>query len=328
MELVVLGKMCLLLPMEQAGQLPLYLTGEYDFYHTNICGKACIVFRYKGIYLSAQKVQKQMKQVQKYTNQQDVPCVLWTNSLRREQMEQLIERGVPFYVSQWQMYLPFLGTALLESQEREEALPKDRFTVSEQCVFLAVLLSEEPVCSVAVLMKRLSLSRASVSRALSSLHSRGLLTVQGKATRKVYSRPDRRSFWEKGREAMISPVMRRLIYRRENLPAEHVCLAGESALAAHTMLAEPSRIICAVGKHLYDKLPPSAPEEEILSNEGDAILEIWRYDPSLFSQKGDGGRQTADPFSLYAALGELRREDRIELELEGWMEAYFSNAGN
>jgi hypothetical protein len=150
-----------------------------------------------------------------------------------------------------------------------------------------------------------------------------LLQVTGNATRKVYSSPDRRTLWEKGRSALISPVMR-IVYYADGVPEETKgLLAGESALAEHTLLAEPMRRVYAASKRLFEKMPPSTPDEVIRGKESGEVLEIWRYDPELFCQTAEGGRRTVDPFSLYAALEEERRDERVAIELENWMEEFF-----
>lgn len=323
MELELLGTQYPLSRIEGSYKLPLYLSAEYEFYEITIQDIFCFVMRYKGHYLSAKHVKKHMEKVQKLLGEGETPCFLWADSLRRHQFEGLMEQKVPCYAGPYRFFLPFLGAVLTQRTESEEKEEREAFTVSQQCVFFAVLMSQETECSAKKLRERLGLSHASVSRALLSLNRRGLLQVTGNATRKVYSRPDRRTLWEKGRSALISPVMR-IVYYADGVPEETKgLLAGESALAEHTLLAEPMRRVYAASKRSFGKMPQSTPDEVIQENESGELLEIWRYDPNLFCQTAEGGKRTVDPFSLYAALGEERRDERVEMELEKWIEEFF-----
>ena len=323
MELVLMGSRCPLTRMEGSISLPLYLTAEYEFYEAWIRGTFCLVLHYNGHYLSPEQVRKHMSKVRQVTGLEETPCILWVDSLRKEQMEKLMEHSVPCYAGPTQFFLPFLGAVMMENKEQPIQPTQERFTVSQQRVFLAVLMAKNPLCSTKLLRQQLALSHPSVCRALLDLYNRGLLDVKGKATRKVYSRPDRRSFWEKGKGALISPVMR-MVYYEDGVPGEYrLILAGESALSEHTMLAEPVRSVYAVFKGQLEKLPKSTPNEVYQMREGGEVLEVWSYDPAIFCQTGQENNRTVDPFSLYAALGEERRDERVEIELENWMEEFF-----
>lgn len=323
MELVLMGSRYPLTRMEGSISLPLYLTAEYEFYEACIRDVLCLVLHYKGYYLSPEQVRKHMTRVRQATGLEETPCILWVDSLRKEQMQKLMEHSVPCYVGPTQFFLPFLGAMMMENNEPVIQATQERFTVSQQRVFLAILMAKNPMCSTKLLRQQLALSHPSVCRALLDLYNRGLLEVKGKATRKVYSRPDRRTFWEKGKGALISPVMR-MVYYADGVPEEYrMILAGESALSEHTMLAEPVRSVFAVFKGQFEKLPKSTPNEVYQMREGGELLEIWSYDPAIFCQPGQESNRTVDPFSLYAALGEELRDERVETELESWMEEFF-----
>jgi hypothetical protein len=104
-----------------------------------------------------------------------------------------------------------------------------------------------------------------------------------------------------------SPIKRRLAIDKTLAVGGGVFVAGETALASYTELAEPHQPIYGMTKTVFDALSESAfkPTEEI--DEIKAWIEIWAY-PSLKADR-------ADEVSLLLCL-EGNPDERIQIALQ------------
>ena len=91
-------------------------------------------------------------------------------------------------------------------------------------------------------------------------------------------------------------------------------LAGISALAEKTMINSPPLLTYAIGTEEYRQTNIPKGFQHSPADEADFELEIWNYNPKLFSKDGK-----VDPFSLYLSLKETT-DERIETALEDLME--------
>jgi hypothetical protein len=251
-----------------------------------------------------------LKRINEYTEGQPV---LWFEGLRSVQRSKLVTNRISFVVPGLQMYLPFLYLNFKE-QVVVQRPSVDLFTVATQCVYLHLLLHPREYVSASKISMELHISVMTATRALRDLEGMKLVTPQGAATRKKYQRIEKKLFWDKGSSLLITPIMRKAYTRR--LPTGlKSYISGESALAHLSMLNEPPHPVSAI----YKKNLSIVMEEDILLiDELDdmdyQILEIWKYDPALFSKTG-----MVDLFSLFASLQKVD-EPRQEIEMSALLE--------
>lgn len=305
-----LGESPSIIPYAGKNELPLFLQNEYDVYDGTIHGISVLFIRPKAERLSIERLKKHLKGINEYTEGQPV---LWLEGLRSVQRSKLVINRIPFVVAGLQMYLPFLYLNFKE-QVVVQRPSVDFFTVATQCVYLHLLLHPREYVSASKISMELHVSVMTATRALRDLEGLKLVTPQGAATRKKYQRIEKRIFWEKGLSRLVTPLMRKVYTRR--LPTGlKWYISGESALAHLSMMNEPPHPVYAI----YKKNLLIVKEEDILlMDELDdmdyQILEIWKYDPALFSKIG-----IVDLFSLFASLQKVD-EPRQEIEMSALLE--------
>ena len=326
----VLGLSLEIKPLHVKNKLPLALSAEFDLYEAQALNKRFLLLQLRGDDLSIQKAKKHMKIIQELLGQEKT-CVLWLNSMTAARRERLIENHIPFIVDERMVFLPFLGMQIEEQSRQKNNLILKTFTIATQCVFLSLLYQGSTVCSIVELMNRLHLSKATVARALQHLSGAGLLTVQGKATRKRYYRIDAKQFWEQGKQYLQNPVIQRF-YTDENVYLWDVesYTAGEEALSNLSMIQTPQHKCRAIYKqNLNDVLSSEitfTEDKDYLKTDDYSIVEIWKYDPGLFADSDHDNvavMDDVDLFSLYLSLGPLLDDVRIETEMDNLMEEFF-----
>lgn len=305
-----LGESPSIIPYAGKNELPLFLQNEYDVYNGIIHGISVLFIKPKAERLSLERLKKHLKRINEFTEGQPI---LWFEALRSVQRNKLVVDRIPFIVPGLQMYLPFLYLNFKE-QVVVQRPSVDLFTVAMQCVYLLLLLHPREYVSASKISMELHLSVMTATRALRDLEMLKLVTPQGSATRKKYQRIEKRFFWEKGLSRLITPVMRK-VYTRRLPKGLKWYISGESALAQLSMLNEPPHPVYAI----YKKNLPIVNEEDILlMDELDdvdyQILEIWKYDPAMFSKK-----EIVDLFSLFASLQNVD-DPRQEIEMSALLE--------
>jgi hypothetical protein len=110
---------------------------------------------------------------------------------------------------------------------------------------------------------------------------------------------------------MPSPVFKKELYL-ENPPSEQLPLAGTSALSELTMLAEDKQKTIAIGQRQWKTI--EGRNRLCADRESPFALEIWRYNPLVFSKDG-----MVDCLSLFLSLKD-ESDERIEQALNQMME--------
>lgn len=300
----VLGEEIFLQQFEIRSKLPLFLQNEYDFFSCKIHNISCVFLKPKKDHLFISGLQKHIARLRDFT---DAQPVLWLDAVRGTQRSNLVRNRIAFIVPDLQLYLPFLYIYFKE-EFISPPTHVDHFTASVQEVYLWLLIHPRDYYSAVRISAELNLSAMTASRALRDIEELELITMQGSATRKKYRRIKKEKYWHNGLPYLISPVIREINVRK--LPLNiNVYLSGDSALARNTMLNAPSHPVYASNKKSLDKIPV----EDILQpydlDDVDyIILELWKYDPGLFSKT-----ETVDPFSLYISM---RGQDDPRLDIE------------
>jgi hypothetical protein len=307
-------------------KMPLLLSGDYDFYKGQILNQECLVLHFKGEYLSIPRVKKHFDRIPELLGV-TTPCVLWLDQVSPARSKCLIDNRIPFFVNEKMVFLPFIGTIFEKNTAHAEKTLPEKFTIATQCVFLWLLYHNTPECAIARMMQDLELSQATVARALLLLQQYNLLRYEGKSTRKRYFRIEARQFWESGKKHLINPVQKRIYIENPIIFSGFESFAaGEEALAKMSKLQNPVHDCKAVYKKYLDKVNICAVKSaDMLYSEDYTVVEIWKYNPGLFAKPFS---DHVDLFSLYASLGNLLDDARIEIEIANLMEDFFNGQGN
>ena len=288
-------------PWDNKSILPLYIVNSYQFYTAYIENIRCIVIIPIDELPTLPSLKKQ---IQKIRVIDDVPVVLYSKTISFYRRKSLLENHIPFMTDK-QVFLPFIGTLLVDEKEREKI--KDKFVYSTQLLFLAYMYNHEKKVYVSDLSKSLPFSAMTLSRAVKQLEMTDLFLVYKDGVNKVIeSKYSYKELFERIQHYLLTPV-RQVGYMDQSLVTDHMVLSGESALSEMSML-NPSRIrTYAVYEKDFDN---SQLIDELIDPDVQVKVEIWAYDPQLFTHTN-----IADTLSIVLSLKE-NKDERIEKILE------------
>jgi len=297
-------------PWENDSGLPQYLRDRYRFLKIGILGIECLLMIDAGEEeQTAAIIGKQLDQVRTRYNSKVVVYV--RRAVTSYKRKRLIEQKIPFIVPGNQMYLPMLGIDLREHMKRLRE-KKPVFSPSTQALILHVLWRKEtgPLAP-AEIANHLGYSAMTMTRAFDELETEdiGEHSVMGKE-RHVHFPDSRKLLWEKALPYLTSPV-RKHLYVESPMQIVKGCLAGLSALASYTMLAEPKIPVYAIPAREWKVWLQQRVIFELISPEpGSFEIELWKYAPAQFANK-----ERVDRLSLYLSLRDSANE-RIQSALD------------
>ena len=308
-----LGLEATITPWAEADQFPLYLRSGKKYFLLHIGGVECVLIEADEKNFSLPTFRKQMA---KLPSQPEL-LVLRFRHLESRQRKALIEAKIPFIVPNSQVYLPFLGMVLQERIKSAKAAP-EKLSPAAQLILLNLIYRPDmkPIRKVD-LSKRLELSAMNVTRAVQELEALELVTVERAGRSDYVSAVDSGKFlYEKALPYMIDPVQKRLYVQNADMFSE-LLMAGEHALATHSMLNRPQIECKAISKKKYKEFDGIEEIDPAWSNSLNYIqLELWKYDPRPLAD-----HYAVDVISLALSLRK-NKDERVEQAVEEMMEGY------
>lgn len=293
--------------------LPFYMTDGRDFY---VCASDELQFlmitiseqsRFGAVALE--------KQLSRYMKASGMNTAYQFTSLNKVQRDALVSRNIPFICMPDQMYLPFLGIILSNRFRVKRESSAEAMTPASQSLFLYLLYRKK---SESVIKKQaamdLGLTQTSITRASRQLQAMELLQeeTRGKEIR-MRASAEGRAYYQKAYPCLINPVLRILTVEEKAWMSE-LPLAGETALSEETMLGSPSIPVMAAFRNDPRIKNLEELDQQWVSNRKLVHIEVWKYDPSLFSVN-----LHVDPVSLSVSLRDIN-DERVEGELRDYME--------
>ena len=277
--------------------LPLYGAGNYEIDEAIVSNNRFIVMSPIGDLPTLPAMKKHIEKIQKID---DVPVAFYLKNLSDFRRKGMLESNIPF-MTEKQVFLPFIGTLLME--EKNNALYKEKFMFSTQQLFLMYLYNRQNKLYVANVGKKLPYSAMTLSRAVKQLEASDLFLVYKDGVNKVIeSKYDRRELFERAKPFLLDPV-RKYGYIEKSRIDENMVLASESALTKNSMLNPSKLITYAIDEK---KMDINQMENELVDPNKQIRLELWGYDPKLFSDDN-----VADGLSVALSLREIV-DERIE----------------
>ena len=295
-------------------KLPLYLQNGRAFH---IVRAADVSFLLVAPAESEQYRPLQLKkQCEKIQEAAGVPVAFSFTAMTRPQRNALIHHGIPFVFLPDQCYLPFMGVALqnhFSARQKTSA----QMTPASQMLFLLLLYRKGESLSKSEAAQALHLTPTSITRASAALANMGLIHElrQGKEIR-MQPAGTGYAYYQKAAPCLISPVQKTVLSEEPHL-RQNSLLAGESALAAGSMLAAPEVTTRACYKGLLGDAKTVTQQPDPLWDDYEHTfrLELWKYDPRLFAAGG-----SVDPVSLACSLRDVN-DERVEEQLQRYLEA-------
>jgi hypothetical protein len=253
-------------------------------------------------------------QIDKIREVTGLPVLYAIGALASYERKRLIEQKVPFVVPGNQLYLPDLGVDLREYFRKPAAQSRSDISPAAQAMLIAVLRGKpwrgewEP----AEVLGRLGYTAMTASRAAREVVAAGIASSGNLGrVRRLKAAGTAREAWEHIKPLLRSPVKRRvwLLPTRE-LAVPEFRLAGLSALARQSMLAEPAWPTYALSPSQW-KLASQQGVKTVPEPEPGAIrLELWNYSPALVPDTA-----LVDPLSLMLSL-QSDADDRVQQALD------------
>ena len=226
----------------------------------------------------------------------------------------LVRNEIPFIDIPGNIFLPFLGTVLLDIHHKQ-ILKTDKMMPATQLVYLDLFYREDntPVTK-SEIARRLGLTKTSLTRAALQLKEMGLL-VEEKKGKEVYIKRNlpRRKYFDRAKNYLINPIQKVItIKRQESFMDFHA--AGESALSILSELNPPR-----IPEYAIIKNHPCHSQFEVVdlrteNSEECMKVQLWKYDPAIFGNFG-----CVDVISMICTF-EKNVDERIEMCIDTLLE--------
>ena len=294
------------------GKLPYYLQDAFEFQELTLLDKkALLAVDRRRTAAPAAALRDQLNAVSAIAG---LPVTYVTVGLKSYERKRLIQQKVPFIVPGNQLYLPGLGLDLRENFRQRPRAREALFSPSTQAMLIAALLRDpwEPELHPALSATRLNYTPMTVSRAVKELTEAGIAELRRERRERWLYVGDRPAdIWERAKSFLRSPVKRTAWANSSSaLPLSRAPLAGLSALAQCTMLAEPLWPIHAISSQQWRSATRAGLETLPEPIPGAYQWQVWTYDPDLAMS-----RETIDPLSLTLSL-QGESDERVQLALD------------
>lgn len=314
----VLGITPLVQPWQEAQELPLFLRQGYTFFSAEILNTAVLLAIDKDRELrSPTTISRQLQEVEKRCSK---PVVFVRDQLASFQRKRLIEQKTAFVIPGNQMYLPMLAIDLREHFRQLHDVSPKLSPATQATVIHMVLRSQGEELNSKEVAGCLGYTKMTMSRTFNELENLELVEILYRGRERVLIPPqDRRMLWTKAQPFLQSPIKSVHHVSRfdgvGSLIRNIGTIAGLSALARYSMLADSRAPVIAVKSKQWREQLESLPQVKMHSDDPDALsVEVWNYDPQLFSDNG-----VVDRLSLYLSLKHVA-DERVEMALEEMME--------
>ena len=293
-------------------KLHYFMLEAYRFDEVNIDGLSCLFVKPQDKLAPMSALKKHIDILRK---QIDWPVVFELEEISSYRKTAFIERRIPFAVPGRQLYLPFIGVV---QRERGDAEPSDasveKLIPSAQMLLFYLILENCRDIFVSEAARRFDMTPMSISRAAIQLERAGLVRRESRGVRKyMISDDEPEDLFKKARPILINPVRKVVFIKRDDM-REGLFDAGLSALSKRGMLNPPA---AAVYGTVQSDTAFKTRMNELIDDSGYAVLEIWKYDPTLITRENE-----ADPLSLYMSLAHIK-DERVEQALEDMLKELF-----
>lgn len=295
----------------EATTLSAYLAGQYDFFDGTV-GSAHILFLHSTDEPVPSAAKKHELALQQHWTG---PVAFAFERITPRTRQRMVSEGLSFVVPGNQVYLPTLGVNLRERyQERRQTT--DRLRPSTQVLFLRLLANRSPASGTPSGMARqLGYSAMAMGQALNQLEDAKLVDVRKQGRERLFELAgEPADLWLQAQPLLASPISRRR-YLVDVAPSGRKGLvAGLSALATYSALADPTVPVVALDRvTAKDLLGARSIQELPTADEADLEVEVWTYKPGLLSEG-----PAVDRLSLYLSLRD-DTDERVQSALDEMM---------
>ena len=242
-------------------------------------------------------------------------CVLYLQEFNQYAISKMIEESIPFIVENKQIYIPFLGIALSQSNERILKSCSQISFLTQKLLITAIYQQWEKI-NITKASEFLNVTKTSITRCFDEIEFLDIpvLKKYGRS-RYIIGASDKKAFWNKIKEYMRNPVIHSYLLNdgiETDLP-----LSGISALSKYSMIEDNTYPTYAVAKDRLKELKisqiRSTPKGEMPVCVVDEVGYMINYRKS----------NTVDPISVSLMItNEEKSDPRIEMAIEKMLEEY------
>ena len=291
-------------------QLPLFIFNDYLIQKAIINDIECLSLTPKGDIPTLPAFKKQISIIREIEN---IPIFLQLNAISSFRKRNLLENKIPFILKDKMAYLPFMTTYLTNTQYEDKSIEK--ISLSTQLLFTWILYQNTNKYYVSDAVKSLGFSNMTLTRSYRQLCATQLLE-EHKDGRKIFltTNLSKVDLFNK-MKAYLQPTFYSQGYILKKEITKDMILAGEFAFSQHTHLNPPKLKTYAIEKKHSKNIKL---QRECYSYDEQVELQIWKYNPLLFSPNS----KNIDVISLILSL--LGKEDeRLDIEIENLLKKIF-----
>ena len=271
--------------------LPLFLRSSSNFLLVLVNEKAFLLAEpHEETLPSIKRVYKQL------ACRVDMPIAIICPHVDARQRKTLVIQGVPFICANRQIFLPFLGVASSEWGGRAKKVAAAVLSFRAQQAAIWGALRDAPY-TLDELRAATGMNSPRASETARELADVGLVSRRKQGRILHLSPADTETLLSDYMECLSTPVVRTIIVSRNPI-VQTLPFAGESALAAKTMLNAPQYEVRAVHRSKAADLKPFEIIEGELPDDQVVRVQVWKYGPVL------SGCEEIDPISLALSLAE------------------------
>lgn len=270
--------------------LPIFMTKKYDIKKVKIGNVDTLFMAPRDELIQPfTMIEKHIALLKRLEN---IPVVILLKEISYIYKKYLISKHIPFVVLNKQIYLPFLGT-ILQNTANKEYVNIQKFLPSTQVLFFLYLYKKQQCIYFNEAIEAMKCSGMTMTRIASQLENTDLFSIKKDGRKKMLcSQYDMQTLFNEAQPYLISPI-RKIFYidKSNNLNLKDFFISGESALSQMSMLNEPLMETYAIKDEIYRW---EGIGSDILIDPANCIkLEIWKYNPNILCHNN-----MVDPLSL------------------------------
>lgn len=283
--------------------LPYFLTQAFALREAELAGQPLLLaFARAEESSTPSEIASRMSRLCILTGQ---PVIYVSDHLLAYERKRLIRARVAFAVPGKQLFIPYLGLDLREVFPHRVRASDTEFSPAAQVLLLRALQAPTPEAwSPSALMARMGYTAMTASRSAAELAAGGLIVAEQVGRRRLMSfAMARRDVWNQAKPRLRTPVRHCLWLPSQPSNVTTPLLAGLSALARTSLLAEPAWPEFAVGQATWRAAKAAGIETLPEPEPGAVRWQVWKYDPRRLSDTA-----MVDPLSLILSLGKSTDE--------------------
>ena len=284
-------------------QLPLFILDNFLVQKAIINDIECLALTPKGDLPTLPAFKKQISIIKEIEN---VPIYLQLDVISSFRRQNLLENKIPFILKDKMVYLPFMATYLTNTYHEETTVEK--LALTSQLLFTWILYQNTNKYYISDAVESLDFSNMTLTRAYRQLCATQLFE-EHKDGRKIFltTNLSKVDLFNKMRPYLQSPFYTQGYILKKEITKDMIP-AGEFAFSQNTYINPPNLKTYAIEKKHVKNIKL---QREYYSYDEQVELQIWKYNPLIFSQN----KKNIDTISLIISLsGNI--DERLEKEIE------------